>query len=213
MQGVRLTGWGEITAGYARILPVAPTDQEIENFRYLKNNPSRPWQPGAMDSCIAFNAFVFTKAVTTATPIQALGHSMKAVSLPKNQSLVYDFECPWEGEALLKVAVIPTQPNDQGDIQFRVRLDDGNPQICSYSESWKLNVLRGQAIRQTKQYMTKGKHTLVLTALDDHVVIDQWMLDFKPNRRFYLFPTTLIQETVYLRVKLISFLKRSGRAL
>jgi hypothetical protein len=24
--------------------------------------------------------------------------------------------------------------------------------------------------------------------LDDHVLIDQWMIDFKPDRMFYVFP-------------------------
>jgi len=49
-------------------------------------------------------------------------------------------------------------------------------------------VMRGQAIRNTMHKISKGKHTLVITALDNHVVVDQWMLDFKPARSFYLFP-------------------------
>jgi len=30
--------------------------------------------------------------------------------------------------------------------------------------------------------------TLTLSAVDDHIIFDQWMADFKPARRFYLFP-------------------------
>ncbi len=40
----------------------------------------------------------------------------------------------------------------------------------------------------TMYRISKGKHTLVIKALDNHVLIDQWMLDFKPERRFYMFP-------------------------
>lgn len=58
--------------------------------------------------------------------IQALGHSMNAVSLPQGSSLTFEFDCPWEGEAVLSTAVIPTQPNDKGDIRFSVSIDGEN---------------------------------------------------------------------------------------
>lgn len=48
--------------------------------------------------------------------------------------------------------------------------------------------MRGQARKETKHTLKKGRHTLTITALDKHVVIDQWMLDFKKDRKFYLFP-------------------------
>ena len=72
-------------------------------------------------------------------------------------------------------------------------IDGEKPRICSIkepfrSEGWKQNVLRGQAVRETGHQLTKGKHTLSITALDDHVLIDQWMIDFKPDRMFYVFP-------------------------
>lgn len=118
---------------------------------------------------------------------------MNAVALPKGGSLTFEFDCPWEGEALLRTAVIPTQPNDKGDIRFSVSIDGEKPQVLSFrekgrTETWKRNVLRGQAIKETKHSLKKGKHTLTITALDKHVVVDQWMIDFKPNRKFYVFP-------------------------
>lgn len=33
-----------------------------------------------------------------------------------------------------------------------------------------------------------GQHTLTIKALDDHIVVDQWMVDYKADRKFYLFP-------------------------
>ena len=41
------------------------------------------------------------------------------------------------------------------------------------SERWKLNVLSGQTVRDTKAHLSKGSHTLTIRALDDHIVIDQ----------------------------------------
>ena len=178
---------------YAPTLPLAPTDKEIEKYASLRNSKSTPLSQLRNDGFIASNACDFTKADAGAVPVQSLGHSMNAVSLPRGASLTFEFESLWEGEAVLRTAVIPTQPNDKGDIGFSVSIDGGEPQICSFkekyrSDSWKENVMRGQAIRNTNHQITKGKHTLVITALDNHVVVDQWMLDFKPDRSFYLFP-------------------------
>lgn len=95
---------------------------------------------------------------------------------------------------MLRVALIPTQPNDKGDLRFSVSVDGAEPTVYSLkepfrSERWKLNVLRGQAVRELKLAGLKaGKHSLVIKALDNHVIIDQWMVDYDWNRKFYLFP-------------------------
>ncbi|WP_448777546.1 glycosyl hydrolase 115 family protein [Bacteroides congonensis] len=177
---------------YPPTLPVGLTDKEVD--KYLTENPKKS-APHKIktDKCIVSNACDYTTASEGTTPVQALGHSMNAVALPKGGSLTFEFDCPWEGEALLRTAVIPTQPNDKGDIRFSVSIDGGKPQVLSFrekgrTETWKRNVLRGQAVKETKHSLKKGKHTLTITALDKHVVVDQWMLDFKPNRKFYVFP-------------------------
>ena len=36
--------------------------------------------------------------------------------------------------------------------------------------------------------LSEGAHTLTLAAVDDHIIFDQWMVDFQPERKFYLFP-------------------------
>ena len=127
--------------------------------------------------------------------IQMLGHSMNAVAIPKGAELSYDFESPQEGEAVLYTAMIPTQPSDRGDLRYSVQLDDQQPVVISLkepyrSERWKLNVLRGQALAKTAVNLTKGKHTLRVKALDDHIIFDQWMIDFAKDRQFYVIPVT-----------------------
>ena len=57
------------------------------------------------------------------------------------------------------------------------------------SEQWKQNVLRGQAILLFPINITNGHHTLSIKALDNHVEVDQWMIDFVKDRHFYVFPT------------------------
>ena len=126
-------------------------------------------------------------------PIQMLGHSMNAVSIPKGGELTYEFETQQEGEAVLYTAMIPTQPNDKGDLRYQVTLDNQEPVVISLkekyrSEFWKVSVLRGQALKQTPVKLSKGSHTLKVKALDDHIIMDQWMIDFKKGRKFYVIP-------------------------
>ena len=89
--------------------------------------------------------------------------------------------------------MIPTQPNDKGDLRYQVLLDNQEPVTISLKEKfrsdfWKVSVLRGQALKTTPVNVKKGKHILKIKALDDHVIMDQWMLDFKKDRKFYVIP-------------------------
>ena len=89
--------------------------------------------------------------------------------------------------------MIPTQASDKGDIRYSVSVDGGEPVVISLkepfrSERWKVNVLRGQALRSTPVTLTGSNHTLVITALDEHIVVDQWMMDYNSNRSFYMLP-------------------------
>lgn len=176
---------------YPPTIPVGLTDEEVT--RLAGDAPTPDAHPLTADRCIARNACDWTSASDSVHTIQMLGHSMAATVLPQDTEVVYAFDSEWEGDALLRMAVIPTQPNDKGDIRFSVRIDDGEEQIFSFREkgrtdTWKLNVLRGQAIKTLPLTLTKGRHTLTVRALDPHVVLDQWMVDFRPDRKFYVFP-------------------------
>ncbi len=145
---------------------------------------------------LARNAYRYTKADNNVSTVELLGHSMKALKLPKNSSVTYNFETKGEGDAVLYTALIPTQPNDKGDLRYSVAIDGGQPVVISLKEKfrskkWKENVLRGQALYQTKVRLAKGKHTLTVKALDNHILLDQWMVDFAPDRKFYVIPTNL----------------------
>ena len=176
---------------WAPLIPSIPTpDQQSMT---LASPPAALAHPLQADGVVARNACSYDEASQGASPIQLLGHSMKAVALPKDGHLSYRFDVTDDGEYQLTTAVIPTQPVDGGDLRFSVTVDDQAPVVFSLkepyrSEQWKENVLRQQALRRQKLSLTAGSHTLTIRALDEHVVIDQWMLDSKPDRQFYLFP-------------------------
>lgn len=142
---------------------------------------------------IVKNACDYTSVSTNAHTTEMLGHSMKALSLPKYSSVKYDFNCDDTDSAIVRIAMIPTHAVNNNDIRFSVSIDNGQYQTFSlkengHTEQWKENVLRGQAIKTFKTYLNQGHHTLEIKALDDNIIIDQWMIDFNMDRQFYMFP-------------------------
>ena len=127
------------------------------------------------------NACDYAEASEGVKIIQMLGHSMNAVSVPKDEKLTYRFEVEKTGDYQLQTALIPTQPNDNGDLRYSVSIDDSEPTVYSLkepfrSEEWKQNVLRGQALRDLPVNLSAGRHTMTIRALDPHIVVDQWQL-------------------------------------
>ena len=176
------------------ILPYMPESFEQAGYGEYLTHPVFP------DKAFARNACKYTSATEGVHSIQMLGHSMNAVSIPKGGEVTCEFTIgehlvSAEGlsDAVLYTAMIPTQPNDRGDLRYEVTLDDQEPVVISLkekfrSEFWKQSVLRGQALKQTSVKVGAGRHTLKVKALDDHIIFDQWMLDFKPKREFYMIP-------------------------
>ena len=178
---------------WAPDLPVTLTDAEIELWGRYGAAWRAPEVPASGADYVAANAADFVSASTPVRPVRSLGHSGRAVPVPKGASLRYDFRTEGSGRAVIRVAVIPTQALDKGDIRFSVSVDGGAPQVFSIkepyrSDRWKENVMRGQAVVTVPVELAAGAHTLTLAAVDDHSIFDQWMADFKPARRFYLFP-------------------------
>ena len=124
------------------------------------------------------DASQYETASDGAVKIQMLGHSMNAVSLPKDGCLTYRFTVAEAGDYVLRTALIPTQAVDSGDIRYSVSVDGAEPVAYSLkepfrSEEWKRNVLRGQALRDLPVRLATGAHTVTLRALDEHIVVDQ----------------------------------------
>ena len=178
--------WNHIMSAAPRALPVFAQGARTQ----LPQHPTPAY-------CISRNACDYQaatgRAVLPSTPM--LGHSMQAVPLPKGCSLEYRFS--WDcdkTDATLYTAMIPTQPSDRGDLRYSVLIDDQTPVVVSLkepyrSEQWKQNVLRQQALKKTPVRLSRGWHRLTISALDDHIIADQWMIDARPDRLFYVIPT------------------------
>lgn len=172
-------------------LPTLLSDKEVTEW--LGKDKRTVRHDIVTEGVIARNACDYTRASEGARVVQMLGHSMNAVSLPKGGTLTYEFTAERGGKAVLRTAMIPTQPNDNGDLRYSVSIDGGEPTVYTLkekfrSEGWKQNVLRGQAVRELPVELAKGRHTLVIKALDNHIIADQWMIDYNPQRKHYLFP-------------------------
>lgn len=176
---------------FAPSLPIVLTEREL--MEHPDPQPTDPLSPEVPESVVVRNAYSYDKAVGNATKVSMLGHSMNAVDLEKGASLKYHFNVDSETDGVIRIAVIPTHAIDGEDIRFSVSVDGAKPEIFSLkepfrSEQWKMNVMRGQAVRNLPVKLQSGNHELEIKALDDNIVIDQWMWDPNPNRQFYLFP-------------------------
>ena len=170
--------------------PTLLTDAEVAEF-ISKDKASGP-HPVKLDGAQAINAIDYSSAAGART-VDMLGHSLRAVGLEKGGSASYKFTTDKAFKGVLRLGLIPTQPNDDGDLRFSVSVDGGQPTEFSLkepfrSERWKTQVLRGQALRDLPVELSAGEHTVEIKALTPHIILDQLMLDPKPARKFYLFP-------------------------
>lgn len=128
--------------------------------------------------------------------IEGLGNSTQAVSLSKGRrnALTYRILTTSSGDAIIRTCLLPNHPVNGNDIRYAISVDNEKPQIVSFktefrSEDWKKNVLRNQSVNVTYHKLNKvGEHTITIYALDDGVILDQIMLDFEADRKFYTIP-------------------------
>lgn len=157
------------------------------------------------DDIIAKNAWEWSKATEsplaqaevrgaekiTVRPL--LGHSGKAVKLPKGASLSYDFYSEKSGDARFTIAMVPCFLNAVKNMRVSVSIDRGEPVICQLKEvynskDWKFDLWRGQTLKSFYVTLPGGSHNVTIKALDDNVLIDQWVLDYDVDREYYVFP-------------------------
>lgn len=174
-------------------LPVTLSDDEVEQWCRIGDSWRSEALVSSSEDYYACNADDYNYSSSEMQPVQNLGHSGNAVPVDKGERLDYMFNLSRSGKAVIRIAVIPTQANDKGDIRFGVSVDGGREEVISIkepyrSDRWKENVSRGQAVIEIPVEIGEGHHNLSLRAIDNHIIFDQWMIDFKTDRRFYLFP-------------------------
>jgi hypothetical protein len=189
--------WHNIMSMAPRALPVFSepalpdrlNEEEIQKY----GAPEKYQAKLKQGICIVRNACDYSAATTGVTPIEMLGHSMKAIALPKDGQMDFKFNIDKRGEAILRIATIPTNASNGGATRYAVSIDGENPQVISLNEpyrsdGWKQQVMRGQAVHSVRVYLDWGSHTLSIKALDPNIIVDQWMIDYEADRKFYLFP-------------------------
>ena len=115
-------------------------------------------------------------------PYEGLGYERKAAGIRKGSSLPFAFDDYGKDSVEVEIRLLPSHPLDEKQLRFAISVDEAVPQTVSYetkgrSEEWKENVLRNQAIRKVTLPINKqASHKLVITALDEGVVLDQVIL-------------------------------------
>lgn len=115
-------------------------------------------------------------------PYEGLGYERKAAGICKGSSLTFAFDDYGKDSVEVEIRLLPSHPLDEKQLRFAISVDEAVPQTVSYetkgrSEEWKENVLRNQAIRKVTLPINKqASHKLVITALDEGVVLDQVLL-------------------------------------
>lgn len=127
--------------------------------------------------------------------IPLLGHSNKAVKLPKGATLNYTFYSRNGGDARFTLAVIPCYLDNQKNMRVSVSIDRAEPVVCQMKEifnskEWKFDHWRGQSLKNFYVTLSSGNHSIEIKALDDNVIIDQWVVDFDVDREYYVFPVS-----------------------
>lgn len=172
-------------------IPDSLSEDEISRYASADILPDCKLQT---DGAVAFNASDYSSVEGEAEAFPLLGHSLNAVALDNGSSAVYDFSVSDYGSALVRIALIPTHSVSKGrSLSFSVQIDNDSIRTFSIDETsrteqWKRNVLRGQVVVSFPVNIVQGRHSLRIKALDDNIVLDQWMLDFDKDRKFYLFP-------------------------
>jgi len=121
-------------------------------------------------------------------PCKGLGYEGKSAILPKGENIHYEFTASGTDSIEIEIQLLPNHPVKGDRLRLSVMLDQASANVLSYetkgrSEEWKENVLRNQAVRRLILPLEKKRrHRIVLTALDEGVVLDR-LLIYMPSHR------------------------------
>ena len=168
--------WRGIMSSNPRALPVFQAVPHVQATEPIfEDTPSVATFYGA-----SYAASTFAGSDVLA-PVLGLGASIRAMPLPCGHSLTYNFKHNYLRQRFseIEIHLLPTHPIDEFQ-RFTISLDGSQPLTYTYntvgrSEEWKQNVLRNYAvvIARPQVFKPTGEHSLVITALDDGVVIDE----------------------------------------
>ena len=170
-------------------LPGTLSASDIQKYRKEAFKPLNNYK----SDVIAKNACDWTTTSESIQPLHLLGHSNQAVKLPKGASLNYTFYTSQSGDARFTLAAIPNYMSGVKNMRVSVSIDHAEPVELEINEAyngkqWKLDLWRGQTLRNFYVTLPSGNHSIEIQALDDHVILDQWILDYDVDREYYVIP-------------------------
>lgn len=112
--------------------------------------------------------------------VRGLGYEGKAVRMSRKSSVAASFGYRGADSVVVELRFLPTHPMEGETLFFMAAIERStgmavrNYATQGRSEEWKQNVLRNQAVcRVTLPLNPGGRHRLVVSALDEGVILDQ----------------------------------------
>lgn len=198
------------------ILPGKLSDADIQKYRKEAFDRTQDFRPlsyytgdvAAKNACDwttttparNMNADSKKSSSSTSAPSESiqllplLGHSNQAVKLTKGATLNYTFYTRMSGDARFTLASIPNYMSGIKNRRVSVSIDHADPVELELNEAynskqWKMDLWRGQTLRNFYVTLPSGNHSLEITALDEGIILDQWIIDFDVDREYYVIPT------------------------
>ncbi|MDR1119891.1 MAG: glycosyl hydrolase 115 family protein [Dysgonamonadaceae bacterium] len=192
--------WKRIMDFQPRKLPVFDKPTFSESTESTSVQQSSVQQPASdkNDFTQALNASQADNLPENGTIIEGLGHSFSAVQMKQGYSLRFTFDIPEAGEYWIKTGVLPNHDVNGKGMKIALSINgetihEWDYSVVGRSETWKQNVLRGQAISIVPYTFPKaGKITISVTALSPYIILDQIMLG-KGADNFYEFPVDAVE--------------------
>ena len=126
---------------------------------------------------VQWNGTGFTRG--TGIPQPMLGYAQQAAAYPVGDKQEFEFGAAPGENIRIQVCLLPSFPVNNEQIRIAVSLDGQPAQVISYgthwhSDEWNENVLYNQSVKEVVfPNDRKNRHTLILQALDEGVVVDQ----------------------------------------
>jgi hypothetical protein len=171
-----------------------PEFKELDSLITVGHQPVAPaGETPESPFVVALNAARAENLPGNGTAIEGLGHSFAAVQMRQGSALAFTFDIPAPGDYWIKIATLPNHDADGNGMKIALSVDGKHIQDFDYrvtgrDETWKENVLRGQALSVARHHFREaGKVSLSIRALTSYIILDQVMIG-NGNDDFYEFP-------------------------
>lgn len=193
--------WEESQAAYKRIEELTATYNSLGNNKWKhmmsfaprnldvfqeitpENSLAAPF-PVKTRPLFVFNGTEYTSSEGEVKWAQGIGYEEKAVEIPENGSVSYQFKSKGRESILVELQLLPNHPVNNKELRIEVSTNNGTVLIpVAYhtkgrSEEWKENVLTNQAVRRLVIPLSgASEHTLKIKALDKGVFLDRVIIE------------------------------------